>query len=309
MKRIQLIALAAAACGALSASTAYAWHLQGLVTCPNGGPLGGVWVRVVGTSESGPFDITAETGDDGSYFVGLDSTPGTYNAAIDPSTLPSDATVSSPSQPVAFSINNENDYIVTIDWVVDSPSVCGDACWFTGGGAKIDPLIDIHVATKGKLHSFGGNVNPGCSPTAGDGGNWNHVARGDIKLHFKGTSIRVVECGNVPGIPPGSTSPVTPFNYIKFEGTGTLKGIQGNKADYGTVRFFAYCEDRNEPGHDGDNDGALIDRYYLRVWNVASDGTEVVQLLVTGPASDYDPVPITDGNLQLHWRPCDSPPF
>lgn len=307
MKPIKFV-FAAMVCAALSGVTANAWHLQGKVTCPNGAPFAGVWVRVVGVSDLGPFDITAETGDDGSYFVGLDAVPGNYTATLDPSLLPPDATIANPGPMATFSVADEKDYIVTIDWVVNSPSACGGACWFTGGGAKIDPLIEIPVATKGKLHSFGGNVYPGCSPTAGDGGNWNHVARGDIKLHFKGTSIRVVECGNAypPAPPEGSTSPVTPFNFIKFEGTGTLKGIQGNKDDFGTVHFFAYCEDRNEPGSKGANDGALIDRYYLRVWD--SGGT--VRLLVSGSSDPtvVDALPITAGNLQLHASSCDDPP-
>src|SRR5439155_24305710 len=38
-------------------------------------------------------------------------------------------------------------------------------CWLTGGGQSFDH--------DGHLHSYGGVVNPGCSPTAAGGGNWN----------------------------------------------------------------------------------------------------------------------------------------
>ena len=309
MKRIKLVAVAAVTCAVLSGATAYAWHLEGRVTCPNGTAFEGVVVNVADRSGGG-FNGFGVTDSEGFYVVWLPDVPGSFTAILDPETLPPDAIIKSPAPPAEFA-TTADDWWPTVDWVVDSPSLCGGACWFTGGGAKIDPLIDIPVATKGKLHSFGGNVYPGCSPTAGDGGNWNHVARGDIKLHFKGTSIRIVECGNAypPAPPEGSTSPRTPVNFIKFEGTGTLKGIQGNKADFGTVQFFAYCEDRNEPGSQGAHDGALIDRYYLRVWNVDSEGKEVVRLLINGPDSDFDPVPITDGNLQLHASSCDNPPF
>src|SRR5438105_4678170 len=109
------------------------------------------------------------------------------------------------------------------------------------------------------LHSFGGVVNPGCSPTAAGGGNWNDIAHA-AKLHFRGLAIQVVDCGNVPGIPPGSKSPKTPFNFIEFQGTGTLKGIAGNRADYGAVNFFAHAEDIGEPGHG-------VDRLYQRVYD------------------------------------------
>ena len=313
MKRIKSIALAAVTCAVLSGATAYACHLEGEVTCPNGIPFKDVIVWVSGTSSEGAFEAYGVTDSEGHYivYVGL---VGTYTASLDPTTLPSDATIVSPGASVSFEIQDVNIDTPVINWVVNSPSLCesGGACWFTGGGAKIDQLIGIPVATKGNgkspLHSFGGNVYPGCSPTAGDGGNWNHVARGGIKLHFKGTSIRVVKCGNVTPPPPeGSTSPVTPYNFIDFEGTGTLKGIQGNKDDFGTVTFFAHCEDRNEPGSKGARDGALIDRYYLRVM----DGDGVVQLEVGSILDDGTivPVTITDGNFQLHASSCDNPPF
>jgi len=40
------------------------------------------------------------------------------------------------------------------------------------------------------------------------GGKWNDVAHA-AKLHFQGLDMQVVNCGNVPGHPPGSTSPWT----------------------------------------------------------------------------------------------------
>jgi hypothetical protein len=122
--------------------------------------------------------------------------------------------------------------------------------------------------------------------------------------------MQVVICGNVPGIPEGSTSPATPYNYIEYEGIGWLKGIKGNKVDL-AVLFYARCEDRNEPGSKGARDGALIDRYYLRVYTIDANGVATNHLLVSGnPAQPGDivPVPITDGNFQLHISSCDNPP-
>ena len=114
----------------------------------------------------------------------------------------------------------------------------------------------------------------------------------------------MVRCGNVAGIPPGSTSPVTPFNFIEYQGTGILKGVGPNKADYGIVTFFARAEDRNEPGSEagGNNGGDTIDRYFLRV----VDGGGTVRLLVDGDgnAATVDPITITGGNLQIHISSC-----
>ena len=68
-------------------------------------------------------------------------------------------------------------------------------------------------------------MNPGCKPTAAGGGNWNDIDFGQ-NLHFKGLTIQVVDCGNVPGH-NGSNSPKSPFSFIEFQGVGTLKGIAG----------------------------------------------------------------------------------
>ena len=289
-----------------SLTAVQAWDIEGFVRCPNQTIFQGVVISVSGTSCDGPFSSSGETDGNGQYAISLPECPGTYTAIIDLSTLPADATLVSPGT-VDFAITDQA-IQAFVDWTVDS-SVCGQGlCWFTGGGMKIDNLLNIPVAEKGLKQSFGGNVYPGCSPTAGDGGNWNHIAR-DLKLHFQGRSIQEVNCGNVTPPPgPGSNSPKTPFNFLECQGTGTLKGVMGNKADYGTVTFFARFEDRNEPGHKGPNDGALIDRYYLRV----TDSSGVVRLLINSNTSsdpaDMDPAPITAGNFQIHVSSCDNPP-
>ncbi len=306
----------------LLASTTLACNISGKVSCPNDRTFANMLV----TAEQGG----AEVG-----FAVPDATTGLYsfhiaNAGVTTITL---SNLPQGIDEVTFKYSvNDGPWVegtgtsVTIDlpassdlalnWTIDGPA-CG-SCWLTGGGAYIDPLLRLPMATKGNgkgkpEHSFGGNVYPGCSPTAGDGGNWNHVARDHINLHFHGTDIEVVQCGNVTPPPPnGSDSPQTPFNFIEFRGIGTLKGIQGNKADYGTVLFFARCEDHNEPGSKGAKDGALIDRYYLRVYNVINN-VEVDRLVISvDDTSNGEPedlvVPITDGNLQLHISSCDKPP-
>lgn len=290
----------------LSALTVHAWHLGGKVTCPERSAIEGAVINVSGTTAAGAYTASGVTDDLGEYVVPLPDSPGSFVATLDVSSLPAGSFVVGAGS-VSFTTTAQDAWPY-ITFVVDG-TVCippPGVCWFTGGGAKLDNLLGIPTAHKGPDNSFGGNVYPGCSPTAGGGGNWNHVAR-DIKLHFKGTDIQVVQCGNVtPPPPPGSTSPVTPFNFIEFQGTGTLKGIQGNKADYGAVTFFARCEDRNEPGSKDSNAGTGIDRYFLRV--VDSGG--VVRLLINGSADPnlVMPVEITDGNFQLHISSCDDPP-
>ena len=110
----------------------------------------------------------------------------------------------------------------------------------------------------------------------------------------------------MPGIVPGSTSPVTPYNFIRFRGTGTLRGIKGNNADYGTVHFFARAEDRGEPG----SQGGAGDRYMLHVYSNPADPVGSTLLLVDQDANpgSIDPVVVTGGNLQLHISSCDNPP-
>ena len=44
---------------------------------------------------------------------------------------------------------------------------------------------------------------------------------------------------------------------LKVKDSGNYVVIKGNKADYPLVYFFARCEDRNEPGSNGQRDGAL----------------------------------------------------
>ncbi len=184
--------------------------------------------------------------------------------------------------------------------VVDEPPPPPGRCWLTGGGGKVDD------ASGHTVHSYGGNINPGCSPTAGQGGNWNDVAH-DLRLHFQGRAIEVIRCGNMPGIPPGSDSPVTPFNFIEFRGTGTLKGIKGNKVDHGTVYFFGHYEDREEPGSHGQPDPDERDRYFLHVFSDPGNpnGTTLLLVDVDGNPATVDPVTVSHGNLQLHISSCE----
>ena len=184
-------------------------------------------------------------------------------------------------------------------WVELPPGIC----WLTGGGIKLEPVTGPPRLAEGQTKiTTGGVVHPACDG-AGGGGNWNHVDH-TVGLHFKGTSIPTVGCGNTDLCGhSGSTSPTTDFNVIQFEGTGTLQGIQGNKFPLTDVCFAASAVDCNEPGANGANDGAAIDRYSIVVFDCGTG--ETIYAFGGYPGT----LPIATGNMQMHSNPCDNPPL
>jgi len=283
-----------------SAVTCNAWLKVGNVFCDantNGiidiGDTPVQSVLVVVTNTSGTFSNANWTTAEGLFIVELPDLADSYVDYVHPLTVPFGTTAILPVFNT-FSVTS-NAMVFTNSFLLENPACASvqpppppntnsAGCWLTGGGTI--------KSGKGKpVFSFGGVVNPGCSPTAAGGGNWNVIAH-QAKLHFKGLIIEVVDCGNVPGVRPGSKSPKTPFNFIEFQGTGVLSGIGGNKVDYGAVSFFAHAEDLGEPGH-------RTDRLYLRVY----DGTGNTLLLISGETAnplDVSPVAISTGNLQIH---------
>lgn len=307
-----------------TAAPVHAWSVHGFVACDanQNGQLDtgdilapGVLLRVASTT--GPFVGTGVTDSLGHYSIALPNVPDTYLLTLGAALPAGFSFVVPASGQYTFATT---DTVTEFDglWLVFSqlcvppppPPPPPGKCWMTAGGVKFAPETGSLLAENGPTDSFGGNVYPSCSGVPGNGGNWNHISHSS-QLHFQGTQIVVLTCGNATGIPPGSTSPATPFNYILFGGKGTLKGIDGNTADFDPVYFLSYVEDRNEPGSNGAKDGALIDRYWLYVFsdptNVAGSG----RFLVNGDSNlaDFKPVPITGGNLQLHISSCDNPPL
>jgi hypothetical protein len=302
--------------GSVGVGTAEAINNSGIVYCDtnqNGviddgdTPLANI--RVTADSADGTFHGEAITDNNGFYLIPLPGF-GNYTFAIDTASIPNSASVIGAGYPVTalpgnspYTVALDANFPTTVYYLVDGAACAGVECWMTAGGVKFSPVTGTNVAQHGPQDSFGGNVYPGCNADNGnDGGQWNHVAHSQ-KLHFQGFQIEVTACGNVPGIPAGSTSPVTPVNFIEFRGTGRLKGIHGNKDDFGTVEFEARVEDRGEPGNEHGNHGPTLetDRYFLRVFNGGN-----TLLLVDGdqnPATK-DPITITGGNLQLHFNPC-----
>ncbi len=297
----------------ISVGIANAWWVRTCVYCDtnengriNYGDEALTDVLVNIDSNTSPVNISFLTDDNGCVTKRMPDYEDSYIETLDQ--LPGDAVfILPPEGEILFELTDE-DWSVKHEWLIDS-AVCHEEqpgeCWLTAGGVKFSTttgtLVDEFKPKGGPHHSWGGNVNPACAPNKG---HWNHVAHKD-NLHFQATDIEVLDCGNVPGIDPGSESPVTPVNYIEFTGPSTMKGIKGNKDDYGDVCYFARAEDRNEPGSHGAKDGIDIDRYFLHVFD-CDTGETLLLVDMDGDQDTVDPVTITGGNMQMHWQPCDN---
>ena len=281
-KSIVVVAVMAGSIGLMEGS-ALAWGVAGAVYCDanlNGVidegdvPVGGLVVTVKGSDNS--FTGTTQTAASGAWALTLPAAPGAYTVTISGNTAP----VISPTFPSFTLTNSQMD--ATMDFLLDGSGCQDMKCWLSGGGTRFS---SAPVTERGPQHIFGGNLSTACSGEPGDEGSWSHQAHA-LKLQFHGQQIRVVRCGSVPA---------TPSSFIEFEGTGTLKGTQGNKEDYGIVTFFARVEDRDEQG-------VSTDRYFLRV----VDGAGVTRVLADGDGNDatVDPAAITGGNLQILISSC-----
>jgi hypothetical protein len=293
---------------------AQAWHASGGVYCDanqdgvvSAGdlPVGNVTMDMKGLTCE--YDDSITTPDGFFYFTLLDQDC-QYEEKLQAATVPYAVwTLLEPPSGSDVFWSTANNYEHDTGWLIDSPE-CHPlaACWLTAGGVKFNPTLSAYLdeyKPKGSpVHSWGGNVNPACAPVKG---HWNHIAH-KLNLHFQATDIQVITCGNVAGIEPGSESPVTPVNFIEFTGPATLKGINGNKADYGPVCYFARAEDRNEPGSNGAKDGSYVDRYFLWVYNCANPGQTLLLVDTDADPATQDPITITGGNMQMHFKPCDN---
>lgn len=258
------------------------------------------------SASQGTFDVF----EDGYYSFPLSlDVPQNYEVFVEPASIPAGSSVIQPvTTSYVFTATMVGQFF-TRNFLIDS-SACQDepegACWMTAGGVKFSNLLGMDVAEHGPKVNLGGNVFPSCDPDPGNGGQWNHVDH-ENKLHFQGFDIHTVRCGNVPGIEPGSESPVTGFNFIEFEGTGRLSGIKGNHMETVDVSFFSRVEDRNEPGNENASAGEDIDRYFIHVFSDPGDpfGTTLLLTDVDGDPMTVDPITITGGNLQLHDSSCE----
>ena len=262
---------------ALSVLTASAWNVSGVVSCPAGNSAAGIVVSVAGVGST-------TTVADGAFLLELPDTPATYAIWVDTNSLPAGATVSGMT---TFSVDNNNEFAsvnFTLDGPFCTPPPPTGSCWLTGGGTI--------GKTKGQPdYSYGGVVNPGCSPIAAGGGNWNVVDHLQ-GLHFQGQLINVIACGG-----SSDKAPKVNVNTIDFQGTGIISGVGGNTLAKTPVCFTGHAEDHGEPG-------AGKDALYLRVYD-CNTGTTLM-LISTDPGNPLDvaPVNVSTGNLQIHTSGC-----
>ncbi len=259
----------------LSGLTVNAWDVSGVVKCPNGNTAAGIEVFITGIASN-------TTDNTGFFLLPLPETPATYTICVNPATLPAGASVVG-GNCTTFSVSS-NAPFATVNFTLEGP-FCEVPCWLTGGGTVFKVKDTPH-------YSFGGVVNPGCSPTAAGGGNWNVIDH-FTGLHFQGQEIMVLDCSGVP-----TGSPKVEVNIIDFAGTGILSGIGGNPDATIPVCFTARAIDNNEPGHGED-------MLYLNIFECGDPSDSF--LLISGNADPtvVAPVPISTGNLQIHTTGCD----
>jgi hypothetical protein len=246
-------------------------------------------VLVVVTNSSGTFSNAAFTDAEGAFSVQLPPGADLYGDYILRSSLPPGSRIITPrgqfTTPPADGSN-----VVTNDFLIQNPRCLtfapGDSrCWLTAGG---------HIRNgRGRPgFTFSGAVNPRCRPGPA-GGNFTAVSH-PAKLRFRATQMSVVDCGSLP-VSPGSPPSRRPFDFIDFEGVGTLQGFGGNNTNFGMVRFSARAVDAEFPGR--------RDRLYLRVF----DGDDRTLLLTSSNTADplaVAPLALSGGNLQLHTSGC-----
>jgi hypothetical protein len=253
--------------------------VSGVIACPNGNSAAGIVVSVGGVGST-------TTAGNGAYSLDLPDV-GTFTICVDLSTLPAGASLVG-TNCTTFTIDNSANMFANVDFTLTG-AFCENTpppgpCWLTGGGT-----VD---KTKGQPdYSFGGVVNPGCSPTAAGGGNWNVVDHLH-NLHFKGLDITVTGCSGVP-----TKSPKVTLNIIDFVGTGTIQGISGNPAPKIPVSFTARAIDNSESG-------GGKDQLYLNVVDITTGHTVLLISTDASHPTNTAPKTITTGNLQIHQTGC-----
>ena len=135
--------------------------------------------------------------------------------------------------------------------------------------------------------SFGGNIYPGCGPTAGGGGNLN-IVNHLTGAHFTGETFHVVDCRG-----PGTGSPKVTKNTIDWTGTGEVFGVAG-LADGTPVTFVGTFQDLHESG-------AGFDGLYIAVTPVGSTTVIADFAIGTGPNALFL---LSTGNVQIHQSSC-----
>ena len=249
----------------LSALSAHAWSVSGVVRCASGRPDVGATLCIPA------LGLTTTTDSSGGYSIELPDVAFRGKICLDTSTGTVGLSVKG-NGCQNFSVDDANMFVIVNFTVTGTACSCviPAACWMTGGGTIDDTSGDV-------LYSYGGVVYPGCSPRAAGGGNWN-VVNHAVGLHFKGLDIIVDRCSGDP-----TSSPPVNVNVIDFHGVGIVVGIEGNNTPLTAVTFSGHVEDHAESGA----------------------GADILQLTVDGFGDlTFGPETVSTGNLQIHTSGC-----
>ena len=276
-----------------SALVANACPITVAVDC-SGNLLNGVTVNILDCD--GNLMATGVTGDGGvngftTVVIGIPGCapcgngtcfPFGITVCVDPNTLPSGVTLKKVCQSLTVPSTEGTGTEFEAQGCTTPPVLL---CWETGGGE----IASTGNGSKSGLieWSFGGNIYPGCSPTAGGGGNLN-IVNHLTGAHFKGENFTVVDCRG-----PATGSPKVTHNTIDWIGTGEVYGVAG-LADGTPVTFVGTFQDLHESG-------AGFDGLYIAVTPVGSTTVIADFAIGTGPNALFL---LSTGNVQIHQSSC-----
>jgi hypothetical protein len=274
------------------------WTTSGYVFCDanqNGQidsgdkPLPGVLVVI--TNFDGTYSNADFTGTpDGGFIIQLPG-PGTYTEYLHPATLPADATsVIPPTGTYSYTFtvgvisNFEGNFLISSASCATNtpppppppPPQNTNCCEMNACATIMNHSCISYI--------IGGNAKSG--GTNADSGKWDVL---DVKnrLHLEAIVTDVIVCGTY-------TNGTCVYHYMDFSGSGTLKGVSGCRANYGSVTFIARVED-------GGSCRGCADRIYVRVL----DATNNTVLLVNGDTNPDNVMPVNvAGDVTVKEVPC-----
>lgn len=288
MKKIFVTTACSLAILSAALGTANAQYLtQGYVVCDvntnnvvDSGDVPLPNITVVVTNSTGTYSNSVVTTASGAFSLNLPVATATYRSFISPLSVPLGTTL-----PVPFDFSLSAALTGSTNTFLVHATNCGallpnDACWLQGGGAI--------KAGKGRPEfTFGLDIAPNCSTNRTNDlaeGHLNVVAH-NLKLRLKGTALEVVNCGTANGT-----------NYIDFQGIGEVKGIAGNRVNYGLVQITGRI-----------TDGGSVDSLYLRAYTDAGQTVLLISSQMNNAAS-VAPRRVTNGDVVIYSGNCLNPP-
>lgn len=213
--------------------------------------------------------------------------PFNITVCVDPNTLPNGVTLKNNQLCQTLSVPSDEGTGTTFEAQgCTAPPVL--LCWETGGGT----IASDGLGEKPIQWTFGGNIYPGCSPTAGGGGNLNIINHA-TGAHFTGENFTVINCRG-----DSTRSPKVTLDIIDWTGTGEVFGVAG-VPDGTAVTFMGTFHDNHESGKG-------IDGLYITVMPLGSTVPIADFAIGTGsfPPAENQLFLLSSGNVQIHQSGC-----